>query len=45
MAAHFGGGGHRNASGIRIREFSLDEKKDEIINYILAETSEVSQYV
>jgi phosphoesterase RecJ-like protein len=45
MAAHFGGGGHRNASGIRIREFTLDEKKDEIINYILANTSEVSQNV
>lgn len=45
MAAHFGGGGHRNASGIRIREFTLEEKKDEIINYILANTSEVSQNV
>ncbi|GAB1441326.1 bifunctional oligoribonuclease/PAP phosphatase NrnA [Ignavibacteriales bacterium] len=45
MAAQFGGGGHRNASGIRIREFTLEEKQDEIINYILESTKEVSQYV
>jgi phosphoesterase RecJ-like protein len=40
MAARFGGGGHRQAAGIRIRDFTLEQKKDEIINYILDQTTE-----
>jgi phosphoesterase RecJ-like protein len=45
LAAHYGGGGHRQASGIRIRNFSLLEKEGEIINYILEQTLEVSYNV
>ncbi len=41
LAAHFGGGGHRQASGIRIRNHALSEKQDEIIHYILDNTTEV----
>jgi len=43
LAANFGGGGHRQASGIRIRDHHLLEKQEEIINYILDNTTEVTQ--
>ncbi|CAG0940418.1 partial Bifunctional oligoribonuclease and PAP phosphatase NrnA, partial [Candidatus Brocadiaceae bacterium] len=32
LAAEFGGGGHRNASGLRIRDAKMQEYYDEIIN-------------
>lgn len=45
IAAHFGGGGHKHAAGIRIRNFHLSDKIDEIINYMLEQTEEENENV
>lgn len=45
IAAHFGGGGHKHASGIRIRNFHMTDKFDEIINYMLQQTEEENENV
>ncbi|KAB2909929.1 MAG: bifunctional oligoribonuclease/PAP phosphatase NrnA [Ignavibacteriales bacterium] len=40
IAAHFDGGGHKHAAGIRIRTVQLDAMQNEIINYILENAKE-----
>jgi phosphoesterase RecJ-like protein len=37
VAAHFGGGGHRNASGFRIKDLSLDAVRDRLLPLLLGE--------
>ncbi|MBM9536878.1 DHH family phosphoesterase [Desulfobulbus alkaliphilus] len=37
IAARFGGGGHRNASGFRIRDLSLNAVRDQILPLLLQE--------
>lgn len=35
IAEHFGGGGHKNASGVTFRDCSLDEAKDKLLSKIV----------
>ena len=37
IAARFGGGGHRNASGFRLRDLSLDAVRDQMLPMLLQE--------